>query len=204
MAIITNYATLQTAIGDYLNRSDLTTFLPNFTQACESKLYKQLRINAMETALSVAISGGVATVPADYLELKYAYVDTTPVQFLKRSSPEEIYSRYSVRAGTADIPRLIAREASNFIFGPYPADYTIKGIYYKRLTALSGSNTTNWFTTNAPDVLLYGSLLEAAPFLLNDERIPLWKSAYDFAMKNIQDEEMRERYSGSSKQIRLG
>jgi hypothetical protein len=54
MAVITNYATLQQAVADYLNRADLTSFLPNFTQACEMKLYRDLRIRAMETALSVS------------------------------------------------------------------------------------------------------------------------------------------------------
>lgn len=203
MAIITNYSTLQTAIGDYLGRSDLSTFLPNFTQNAENKLYKELRINAMETALSGTISNGVLSVPNDYIELKTAYVSMTPIRFLKRASPEEIYSKYPVRSG-GEIPTLIGREGSNFIFGPYPGGYTIAGIYYKRLTALSGSNTTNWFTTNAPDILLYGSLLEAEPFLGNDPRVPLWKAAYDIALKAIKDEEMRERYSGSSKQTRLG
>lgn len=157
----------------------------------------------MEASLSVSISNGVATVPADYVGLKYAYVSMTPVKFLKRSSGEEIYSKYPVRSG-GEIPTLIAREAGNFIFGPYPGGYTIAGIYYKRLVALSASNTTNWFTTNAPDVLLYGSLLEAEPFLGNDPRIPLWKAAYDWSIKAIEDEEKREHYSGSSKQTRLG
>lgn len=194
---------MQTAIGDYLARSDLSTFLPNFTQNAESKLYKELRINAMETALSGTIASGVLAVPNDYVELKTAYVSMTPIRFLKRATPEEIYSKYPVRSG-GEIPSLIGHEGSNFIFGPYPGAYTIAGIYYKRLTALSGSNLTNWFTTNAPDALLYGSLLEAEPFLGSDPRVPLWKAAYDIAVKNIKDEEMRERYSGSSKQMRLG
>src|SRR5688572_30770843 len=149
MAIITNYSTLQTALSDYLNRSDLTSFLPNFTQACEMKLYRDLRIRAMETALSVTISSGVATIPTSpaLVALKYAYVDGAPVQSLDHVPPDDIYARYPTRSG-AEKPRLIAMEGTNFIFGPYPGNYTIKGIYYARLTPLSGSNTTNWFTTN--------------------------------------------------------
>lgn len=203
MAIINSYATLQTAIGDYLARPDLSTFLPNFTQNAEGKLYKNLRLRAMETALSVTIASGVATVPNDYLELKYAYVDMTPVRFLKRATAEEIFSKYPVRSG-AEVPLLIGRSAGNFIFGPYPAAYTIKGVYYARLASLSGSNTTNWFTSNAPDLLLYGSLLESAPFLKDDARLIAWKALYDDALKAVKDEEMREQRSGSSLQTRLG
>jgi hypothetical protein len=206
MAIITNYATLQTAVGDYLNRSDLTSYLPNFTQACEMKLYRDLRIRAMETALSVTISGGVATVPTSpaLVQLKYAYVDTTPIQSLDHVPPDDIYARYPVRSGVSEIPRLIAVEGTNFIFGPYPGDYTIKGIYYARLTALSASNTTNWFTTNATDALLYGSLLEAAPFLGDDPRVPMWQIAFDMAIQSIKKEEVRARNSGGSIAARLG
>lgn len=203
MAIITNYATLQTAVADYLARSDLTTFLPNFTQNAESKLYKALRIRAMETALSGTISGGVLAVPADYVELKYAYVNTTPVTFLQRVPPEQIYTEYPVRSGSSS-PRYIAREASNFIFGPYAGSFAVAGIYYARLVALSASNTTNWFTANAPDLLLYGSLLEAEPFIQNDPRLATWKLGYDLAFKAVADEEKRESRSGSAPRIRVG
>lgn len=204
MALITNYSTLQQAIADYLNRAELTTFLPNFTQNCESKLYKRLRIRAMEEALSVSISGGVANIPADFLALRYAYVESQPVRFLKVATPEEIYSRYPIRAGAEDMPSLIATEGDTFIFGPYPGDYAVKGIYYARPVALSGSNTTNWFTANAPSLLLYGSLLEAESFIQNDQRLPVWKAAYDEELKIVQDAEKYERRSGSSLQTRLG
>ena len=94
-------------------------------------------------------------------------------------------------------PSYIAREGSNFIFGPYPdSAYTIKGIYYAKLTALSDSNTTNWFTSNAPDLLLWAALCEAEPFLKNDERIMLWQSKYDMAKEAIQREERDEQFSG--------
>jgi len=204
MAIITSYATLQTAIADYLNRSDLTTFLPNFTQAAENKLYKNLRIRAMENALNVTISSGVAAVPTSpaYLELKYAYATTTPITKLHRIPPEQIYEKYPVRSGS-NIPKYISVEGSNFIFGPYPGNYTINGIYYGRLTALSGSNTSNWFTDNAPDLLLYGSLLEAESFIRDDPRLATWKALYDLAFKAVRDEELRQKSSGGSLATRV-
>lgn len=199
MAIITDYSTLKTAVADYIARSDLTDFVPNFIQNCESKLYKSLRIRAMENALSVTISSGVAAVPTSpvFIELKYAYVATTPVQPLDRVPPDMIYARWPVRSG-AEVPRDIAVAGSNFIFGPYPGDYTIEGIYYGRLTSLSDSNTTNWFTSYAPELLLYGALLEAEPFLKNDVRIPIWREFYKEAFVAVQGEERRQRSSGGS------
>lgn len=202
MALITDYATLTTAIQDYLARSDLSTFVPNFLQNAQAKIYRSLRIRPMETALSVTIASGVAALPSDYLDLKYAYVNASPVRFLERVTPEEIYRSYPTRSSSGQ-PHWIAREAENFIFGPYPdSTYAIAGIYYKQLTLLSGSNTTNWLTTNAPEVLLYGALLEAQPFLMNDKRIAIWRELFNESVATIDGQDRRERHSGSTLQVR--
>jgi hypothetical protein len=47
---------------------------------------------------------------------------------------------------------------------------------------LDSSNQTNWFTQYAPQALLYGSLLQAMPFLKNDGRVQLWQAMYKQAM----------------------
>lgn len=203
MAVITDYDTLDAAVDDYLARSDLSSYVPLFIAQCENKLYRHLRIRAMEEALSGTISSGVLSVPADYVELKYAYIDATPIRWLQQVTPEQLYKKYPVRSGT-EYPSVMAREGSNFIFGPYPGDYDVVGLYYKRLPHLNSSSpTTNWFTSDAPDLLLYGSLLEAEPFIKNDARLPLWKQMYDMAMQTVMGEEKRESRSGGSLAIRL-
>lgn len=203
MALIIDYSTLKTAVEDYLARNDLSSYVPNFIQNCEGKIYRKLRIRAMETALSGSISSGVLAVPTDYLALKFANIATSPYLSLERTTPEYIYAKYPVRSG-AELPKYIAREAANFIFGPYPGDYSISGIYYKRLASLSDSNTTNWFTTYAPDLLLYGALLEAQPFLMNDKRIAVWQQFYGDAYSTVEDEENMEGRSGSNLSVKVG
>lgn len=196
MAKITDYNSLVTAVTDYLARSDLTPFIPNFIQNTEEKLYGTLRIRTMETALTGTIANGVLAVPADYLELKYIYLDSSPVVFLERTTPEIIYTKYRSNSGR---PLEIAREADNFIFGPTPdGSYDVAGIYYKKLTALSTSNTTNWFTANAPELLLYGALLEAQPFIRNDARIATWQTLFDQSYMRVDRQNKRERTSGST------
>lgn len=205
MALVTDYATLVTAVGDFLNRADLATFIPNFLQNAENTLYKKLRIRAMENALSVTTAAGIAAVPTSpvFLELKYAYVNQSPVVPLSRIPAEQIFELSPNRTITKT-PRFIAVDATNFIFAPYPTDgLTIKGIYYGRLTALSGANTTNWFTTYAPDLLLYGSLIEAAPFLLGDERIQTWNAFYQRAYDAVSSEERRQQQSGGKLSTRI-
>lgn len=194
---IASYSELQTAVGNWLNRSDLTSIIPDFIMLGERRIYRDLRIRAMETALNSAISSGVLSVPSDYIDLKSARIDGTPVQALKRTSVDYIYHKYPTRSSSGR-PVFIARESSNFIFGPYPdSNYTVKGIYYARLTALSVSNTTNWFTINAPDILLWASLCAAEPYLKNDSRLVLWQSHYELTKNEIQREDDKENHSGS-------
>ena len=203
MALAT-YSDLQTAVANWLNRSDLTTYVPDFIALAEERIYNRLRVRAMEAALNSTISSGVIAVPADYIELKSAYVDGSPTYLLERGSVEDVYAKYPTRSAQGK-PLYIAREGSNFIFGPYPdSAYTIKGIYYKRLTALSNSNTSNWLTTNAPSLLLFGSLCEAIPFLKDDARVGIWEQKYAQALDVTNRTDKREGLSGSSLTMSAG
>lgn len=186
IAVITNYATLQTAVGDYLARSDLTDWIPNFIQNAENKLYRRLNLRNEETALSVSIASGVAAVPADFKALKFAYFDSTPVQLLKWVAIEEIYDDYPNRSSSST-PCLISREAGNFVFGPRSKDGTLTGIYYAKQDPLRTTDPS-WYVTNAPEVLLYGSLLEAAPFIKDDPRLVTWRALFTDAVDTLMEE----------------
>jgi len=200
MAVITNYATLQTAIGDYLARDDLSGWIPNFIQNCENKLYRTYNLRNEETALSVSISSGVAAVPSSFKALKFAYYDETPVNLLRWVSIDECYNDYPDRTGSGK-PLVISREGSNFVFGPKSQDGTLKGIYYAKKDPLRTTDPS-WYATNAPEVLLYGSLLEAAPFLINDERIAVWRSFYEEATLSLRVENNNAEVSQGSIRVR--
>ena len=191
---ITSYATLQTTIADWLKRDDLTTQIPDFIRIAELRIYREMRVRAMETALSGTIASGVLAVPSGYVEMKYMRVGTQKVQ---RKDVEWIYENYPTRTAGSQ-PKFFAREIDSFIFGPYPdSAYTVTGLYYKALPALSDSNTTNWLITDAPDLILFASLCEAAPYMMNDERIPVWGNKYVATKERIQDQYDQEEFSGS-------
>lgn len=194
---IANYSELKTAVANWINRSDLTSYIPDLIALGETRIYRDLRIRAMETALSSAISSGLISLPSDFVELKHAYVNSTPVKNLVVKDAEWIYLNYPTRSSTGT-PAFIGIDAGNFIFGPYPdSAYTVKGTYYKRLVALSDSNTTNWFTANAPGILLFAALAETEVFLKNDSRTLLWSDKYEQEKNGILMEEKKSRLSGS-------
>lgn len=196
MPAISNLGTLTNAITDYLARDDLTQFVPNFIQNAENKIYRKYNIRDMETALSGTVSSGTLAVPTRYNGLKYMYVNQSPVIPLKRVSPDFLYEKYPNRADSGN-PLYVAVENGEFIFGPYPADVSIVGVYYERYEPLRDSDS-NWYVVNAPEVLLYASLLEAEAFIMNDPRIMLWRAALDDAINTIVMSEREEKYSGSA------
>lgn len=189
MAIITSYTTLLTAVSDYLARSDLTSYTPGFVQNFEERFYRDSENWAswMEAALSVSIASNVAAVPSDYLGLKTAYLSGQNSASLKRISLEQLYARFP-RAGSTGTPAYIARNKTNFEFGPIAESGTLVGTYYAKPTVLRSYTTggadaaAHFLIVNAPDLLLYGSLLEAEPFLKNDGRIAVWQGFHDRAL----------------------
>lgn len=195
--MITDYSTLKTSIANFLHRSDLTSLIPEFIADAENRIFNELRIRAMEAAFSSATSSGSVALPTGFLEWIFLYVDDTTEQKLTRRDAEWIYTRYPSRSGGGR-PAFFAREGDTLIFGPFPdADYTITGRYYKKLDALSDSNTTNWFITDAPALLRYGALCEAAPYIGDDSRVGIWEGKFNQELSRIKRTEQRESRSGS-------
>lgn len=196
---ISTYSDLQASVASWLHRSDLTAIIPDLIALGEERLFRELRCRQMETALSGTIASGVIAVPSDYKELKFAYIDGTPIQSLQKASAHEIYTRYPYRTSDT-IPQYIARDAGNFVFGPYPdSTYTVKGVYYAKPTSVSSSAT---FFAQFPSLFLFAALCEAAPFIQNDPRIAIWEGKYSFALNLANGEAKKEDASGAGMQVR--
>ena len=197
---IDSYATLQTSIAGWIDRDDLTDRIKDFIALGESRIYRDLRIRAMEEPLSDTVASGVIAVPSDYRAVKSAYINGSPTSKLEWQTVDYIYSKYPNRTST-NKPKFISREGANFIFGPYPdSAYTVQGIYYKRLPALSDSNTTNWFTDNAPDILMWASLVESVGYTMEDERLGVWESKYVQIKNQIQKDDDKQ-YHGPLRSV---
>lgn len=188
------YSTLKTTVANWLDRQEADLPLDTILLLAEARINRELRIRAMETALSSAISSGVVAVPADYLELRYAYLDGSPARHLQFTTPDDLINRYPTRSAEGK-PLYIARDGDSFIFGPYPdSGYTLKGSYYASFEGLSGSNTTNWLTANAPDLLLSAMMFESVYFVGDDAQMPAWAGRYDLALSEVRRQDERERF----------
>ena len=190
------YAALQAAVADYLARSDLTTQIPDFIALNESRLNKILRTRHQETVSSITIDAATEALPTDFLEARTFVLSSSPNVVLEFMTPTDLAKTYA--SGTAGKPLNFAIIGSNFKFGPTPdATYTGSLTYYAKIPALSVSNTTNWLLTNYPDLYLYGTLMESAPFTASDDRIQVWMGLYDRAIAGLSQADERARWNGS-------
>ena len=202
MAIGT-FAQLKTAAANWLDRSDLTDRIPEFIALAEARFNRELRTRDMET-VSTAISTVAGTreysLPTGFVQMKEFHLSTDPLTPLAYITPEMMTRLW---AGSAQAkPEVFTIIADNVRLGPGPdAVYTTSMLYYKTFTALSDSATTNDMLTNNPDVYLYGTLLEAEPFIMNDQRIPVWLGAFDKAVASIQNQDNKDRHSGSNLRV---
>lgn len=157
-------------------------------------------VREWETALSSTVTGsGTLAVPTDYLELKHAYIDQAQAQWLDRKSAEWIYRAYPKRSADG-LPKFIAREGSNFIFGPFAASqYLVKGIYYAKpasVVNVSGATFTGIFASH-PLLFLFAGCVESETFLKRPDQRALWEAQYQQELDRVIGKEMRERWSGS-------
>lgn len=203
MAVITSYSTLLTEVASWLARSDLTSAIPGFVQNFEECFYRDPKNFGpwMHSSLSVSFSS-TATVPSDFLRLRIAYLNGQSERPLISSSLEQVLQQYP--RTSSGKPRLIARDGTTFVFGPAPdGTYTLNGTYFAKPTVLrsyASDAAAHWLVVNAPDLLLYGSLLEAQTYLMNDKRLPVWQGFFDRALMSYRDLMKSQNVPGSSMQ----
>jgi len=199
---IANYSELNTAVANWLDRDDLTDRIPEFIALCEARFNRLLRIRAMEykqTASTVSGQRNLA-LPTGFIQMRNLQINASPIVPMQYVTPE-IYDRLygSTLTGTPQMYTIIADEIQ---LGPIPGSVlTIEMLFYKKFDALTAAATTNWMITNAPDVYLYGCLLEAEPFIMNDPRVQLWATAFKQAIADMQEQDNKDRHSGSALRV---
>ena len=198
------YSQLQTSIANYLARSDLTTQIPDFIKFAENRLRRELRIRQMlkSVTTSTVANDGTVEVPADFLEIRDFVVMTNPITPMSYSSPSTLSN--DPTTSQVGVPKSYTILANEFQLAPIPDGvYTLKLLYYSAPAYLSDTNVSNVFLNVAPDALLYASLIEAEPYLMNDARINTWGTMYDRAISSLTKSDENTQYSGVPLSMKL-
>jgi hypothetical protein len=198
---LTTYTELKTSLADWLNRSDLTSVIPDFISLAEAQMERQLRTRQMivRANASFAAAAEYGTVPDDFLETKSIKLNTNPITNLQFQTIDAMDSLSNTTYLSSGKPLYFSVVGNQFRLLPIPdGAYTAELVYYAKLTKLSSTVATNFLLTQAPDVYLYGSLLQAAPYLQDDARISVWSSLYAAGLEQLQIADDRGSTSGGA------
>jgi len=195
-AAVMTYDSLVADISSYLERTDQATLekIPTFIMLAEQVIASQIKFLGNLTVQQSQMITGTAIIdkPARWHKTVSMNVvvggQRQPVLLRKY----EYLREYAPDAAVTDVPKFYADyDYTHWLVAPTPdADYDFEVLYYERIQPLDSSNQTNWFTIYAPQALLYGSLLQAMPFLKNDERTPMWQQQYDLIISTLKAEDV--------------
>lgn len=195
-AAVMTYDSLVDDIETYLERTDTATIqkIPTFIMLAEQVLATDLKFlgNITVSQSTMVANQPVIDKPARWRKTVSMNVtvngERRPV-FLRKY---EYLREYWPDPTQTEVPLYYCDyDYTHWLVAPTPAQaYTFEVLYYERLQPLDSSNQTNWFTIYAPQALLYGSLLQAMPFLKNDERVPMWQAQYAQVVSALQTEDV--------------
>ena len=204
---LSNYAELQTAIGEWLNRGDLTPRIPDFIVLAESSLRRRLRAKTLvEQTFNIPAGSTPVTLGFDVQAIRSVRLEragaATP---LTQVTIEALSDLKTSTGNTAGVPQLYAIANGTLYLAPVPDQaYVLKLSYYELLPPLATSPSgTNWLLIKYPDCYLYAALVESAPFLQEDERLAVWGSRLDQIVFEINREYEREELGANVRTPRL-
>jgi hypothetical protein len=183
---LNSYSALKASIADWLNRDDLTATIPDFISLAEAQLERRLPVQKRTQRSTATIDTQFSALPSDFVSAKsLVLTSTAPVQPLTFLTEDELDAKKSVYRTTGK-PLFFALIGNQIEVLPAPdTGYTAELTYVATLAKLSDANTSNWLLERHPDVYLYGSLLQAAPYLRDDERVALWAPLYGQAIEDM-------------------
>lgn len=198
--MITSYATLQTSVANWLNRTDLTAPVKEFIQLAEAEFKRDDKLRKLQDRGTFTISADGQDLPSDYQSLESWWHDGETYYGEIETVGAEQLGTLKVRMGVSGVPRYAALVDGSVWFAPEPdGSYETRMIYWRTITDLSDTNTTNWLLDAHPDVYLFGALVQAAPFLKDDMRLPLWQAQLDRAKAGVHLATQNAQWSGSMK-----
>lgn len=193
---VMTYDTLTSTVQQYLERNDTAVVnqIPVAISLCEYEIAQQIKtlgqLNVAESTLT--IGNPIVAKPARWrktVSMKYtdASGNKQPVYLRKY----EYLTSYWPNATSTSAPVYYADyDYDHWYLAPTPDQaYSFEVLFYERIQPLSSTNQTNWLTQNAPNAMLFGTLLQMTPFLKNDARIPTWQQMYQNSLTLLGNED---------------
>ena len=185
MPAFTSYTNLKQNIADYLARQDLTTQIPMFISLAEKRLNRDLRLRqTLQQSTYTMAEGFEIPTPQDFLEMQDLHLVANPIIPLTYQTVSQFYRRNG--NSQQGYPVNYTLVADNFVLAPQPTGATTANMtYYKIPKVLSDTNPSNEYLDVCPDLLLYASLAESAPYIMDDPRLATWQAMYAEGLASV-------------------
>jgi hypothetical protein len=193
-SFVLTYDSLVTTVTQYLERNDTATVnqIPTFITMCEFEIAQEIKTLGQLQVVTATMNVGnnVIAKPARWRKtVSFNLTNGTSRQpvYLRKYEYLKAYAPDNTATGT---PVYYADyNYDNWLVAPTPdQNYSFEVLFYERLQPLSSTNQTNWLTQNAPNAMLFGTLLQAMPFLKNDQRT-IFQQKYDLALQALKAED---------------
>ena len=195
---VSTYAELQTAVAAFVNRDDLTAIIPTFIALAEAQIQRDVRHWRMHERAVTSITTRYVALPGNWVETIRFTVDANGYRELRLLSEPAMQGLRACTGNTGGVPQYYAHIAGEIEVYPSPSGaYTGELVYVEKIPALSDATTYNWLLQEAPDVYLYGALIQSAPYLSEDGRAALWAGLYQSAVMALNAAGERAQYSGT-------
>jgi hypothetical protein len=194
-ASVMTYDSLVENIQSYLERSDTATLekIPLFIMLAEQVIASQIKFlgNLTVNTSAMVATQAIIDKPARWHKTVSMNITVAGKRYPVLLRKYEYLREYWPNATTTSVPKFYCDyDYTHWLVAPTPASaYSFEVLYYERVQPLDSTNQTNWFTIYAPQALLYGSLLQAMPFLKNDERMGMWQQQYDLIIQTLKVED---------------
>ena len=195
MALDGTYAGLKTSIADFLGRGDLTAVIPDFIVLAEAQMTRRFAAAAaaglpvprrLVIRADTILEAGAefVGVPGRFVGPRTFILQTDPVRELSYLSPETFTAaKRKLTFDVGDSPQYYTVIGTEFQILPAPpAAVAAEMVYLAAPMPLSNSNPGNWVLSSYPDIYLYGALVQSAPYLDADERLPTWGTIFTQAI----------------------
>lgn len=192
---IASYDQLVAAATEWLAREQDATLIariPDFITLAEAKFNRELFVRQMEarSTTDVDISSDepeFISLPSDFQSMRRIRVSSvTGKPSLEFKSGQQMDQYRSGISNTADQPRYFSILGSEIELAPTPdQNYTLEMVYRANVPPLNVDNTSNWLLLLAPDLYLYGILLESARYIKEDARIQTWGLGFTTALDGL-------------------
>jgi hypothetical protein len=191
---ITNYGELKASVADWLMRSDLTAVIPDLITLAEARFNRDLRLPDMVKRVNGSFSNQFFKLPTDCMEIIDVSLDDNTK--LEQWTSDYMDNVRPIGSNTGK-PMAFAVLGRQLEVYPTPptAGFNCILSYYEALEPMSAATDTNWLLTRHPDLYLYGTLIQSAPYLKEDERLNTWSAMYDRLMDEARRYDERLRFS---------